>query len=86
MTWSSKGVDIPRGGSARKKCHKIFKLVFSIFLIPPHIDSDFCIPSMNATDGCYKTWKYTAAHLTVLHDGYDREVARPKLLIPPNSL
>lgn len=38
---------------------------------------------MNATDGCYKTWKYTAAHLTVLHDGYGREVARPKLLIPP---
>ena len=25
---------------------------------------------MNAVDGCYKTWKYTAAHLAVLHSGF----------------
>ncbi len=28
------------------------------------------IPSMNAVDGCYKTWKYTAVHLVDLHNGF----------------
>ncbi|SEQ51583.1 hypothetical protein SAMN05421510_10703 [Nitrosomonas ureae] len=56
--------------SGQVKADNPVKRFFSIFLFPFHIDSGFCSLGMNATDDCYKAWKYTAAHLAVLHDGY----------------
>lgn len=58
MTWSSKP-DTP------------FKQLSLHFQFLPHIDLGSCTPSMSAVDDCYRTWKYSAAHLAELRNGFD---------------
>lgn len=61
------------------KSDRLVKQFFSIFSFLIHIGLDFCSPSANAVDGCYKTWKYTAVHLVGFYGRWVVPPANPFL-------